>query len=270
MAKAKFEDDEDLTPTSKHGGKFEDDDVPAPTNSRAAGVPGKGNSFEEDEDNLDVQFGDEKLMRRDVILGRLRPEKGKAVRFAIVPGIPAKSAYTHFIDKKGTFRCLSKDHDAPDGVCCRSGKAQDAALTVVAVVVAYTNADSKTGKYEGKLKDADTEGELMHVALSRSNFRDISGLVQEEEKVEDFDIIMTHRENGIGYKFNRASRTARWTKDSEFAQSITTGAEKYADGKVLTSKLGRKLSVIEWKALLASLDGEAEDDGDGDGSNGAL
>jgi hypothetical protein len=32
------------------------------------------------------------------------------------------------------------------------------------------------------------------------------------------------------------------------------------DGKLLTSKLGRKLNPIEWKALLSTLNGEPDDD----------
>ena len=61
----------------------------------------------DDVEDLSVDFGDRELMKKTGLLERLRPEKGKAVRFAMLTDfIKARSAFTHFIDKKGTFRCL--------------------------------------------------------------------------------------------------------------------------------------------------------------------
>ena len=51
------------------------------------------------DDNLDVDFGDEKLANRPNQLPRCRPsEKGKAVRFALLPFIKPKSAKNHFVE----------------------------------------------------------------------------------------------------------------------------------------------------------------------------
>jgi hypothetical protein len=84
--------------------------------------------------------------------------------------------------------------------------------------------------------------------------------VQEDETVDGFDIVMTHRENGIGYKVSRASSEARWKKKG-LAAEVKEACAKYEDGTLLTKKLGKRLTAIEWKALLSTLGGD-EDEGD--------
>lgn len=252
---AKFEDDDDFTPGKKGDPKKADTKKPT--------------SFENEAD-LDCDWGDSELMKRKDPLPRIRPEKGKAVRFALLPYAKPKKAFNHYIEKKGTFRCLSNE-DGP-GVCCESGVAGNSNLSIVALAVKYTNCDPKSGKYEGKHKVPDTEFELGYVSLSRSNYTAINKLVEDEEtssgtpeSVYDFDIIMTHNENtGIGYTLSRASRTPRWRKDEGTAKEVKAAAEPFSDGKLLTAKLGRKLTVIEWKAMLAGLNGDAEGEVDGD------
>ncbi len=240
--KTSVEDDEDeLTPKGKKGGKEESVVV---------------------SDDDDCEFGDQKLMYRGDGLDRLRPEKGGAVRFAIVPFLKPKKAVNHFIDKKGTFRCNSNDEG--EAICCKtlnSNEGSKAALHVVAVVVHYTNAHPKTGKYAKEVED--TEFEIKFVNLSKANFSDISSLVQEDERVDDFDIVMTHRENKIGYKFNRVSSEARWKKKGLTA-AVKEACAKFEDGTLLTKKLGKRLTNLEWKALLAGLGSDEGDDGESD------
>jgi hypothetical protein len=253
--------------------KFEDDDeIEVPKDKKKAGpavdeeddfAPGakdakKTHAVEVSEDD-DCEFGDEKLMYRGDGLDRLRPDKGAAVRFAIIPFLKPKKAVNHYIDKKGTFRCTSTDEG--EGLCCKALNSDDnskAQLHIVAVVVHYTNANSKTGKYAKEV--VDTEWDLKFVNLSRANFSDISALVQEDETVDGFDIVMTHRENGIGYKVSRASSEARWKKKG-LAAEVKEACAKFEDGTLLTKKLGKRLTPIEWKALLSTLGGE-EDEGD--------
>lgn len=257
MAKRNFDEDEDFEVKPKKNNKASgDEDMP------------KRPPVENEED-LDCDWGQESLMRRKDPMPRIRPDKGKAVRFAILPFTKPKRAFNHYIDKKGTFRCLSND-DGGEAVCCSSGKAGSPNLSIVALAVKYTNCDPKTGKYEGKYKVSETDWELGHVNLSRSNYTAISKLVEDEERedgshesVYDFDIIMTHNEStGIGYTLSRASRSPRWKKDQETSNAIAEASAQFSDGKALTTKLGRKQSAMDWKVLLASIDSEGEDSED--------
>ena len=64
---------------------------------------------------------------------------------------------------------------------------------------------------------------------------------------------MRKKENGIGYEFTLKANKARWRQNPELAKEVETAAQKFIrdGGKKLIGKLGRKLTVIEWKALLA-------------------
>lgn len=256
--KPKFDEDEDFDVKPKKG-------KAAPADEPVKRPP------VDTEDDLDCDWGDENLMRRKDPMPRIRPDKGKAVRFAILPFVKPKRAFNHYVEKKGTFRCLSTDEG--EGVCCSSGKAGNPNLSIVALAVKYTNCDPKTGKYEGKYKVSDTDWELGHVNLSRSNYTAINKLVEDEERedgshetVYDFDIIMTHNETtGIGYTLSRASRSPRWKKDADVAEAIESSSSEFADGKALTQRLGRKQTAIEWKAMLASLDSDGDDDSEDSG-----
>jgi hypothetical protein len=259
--KPKFDEDEELD--LKPGQK-------APKGS-AAGPAGTKRATLENEEDLDCDWGDTELMKKKDPMPRVRPEKGKAVRFAILPFIKPKKGFNHYIDKKGTYRCLSTEDS--EGICCTSGLAGNANLAIVALVVKYTNCDPKTGKYgldrDGR-KIVDTEWELGHVSLSRTNYTAINRMMEDEdgatgtpETVYDFDIIMTHNEaTGIGYTLTRASRTPRYRKDPEMVKAIEAEATEKGllDGKLLTGRLGRKINAIEWKALLSGLTGANDDD----------
>lgn len=210
-----------------------------------------------DEDE-DIGWGDEKIMSRSGGLDRLRPEKGKAVRFAIIPWIKPKKALTHFIDKKGTYRCLATEEEP--GICCRK-LAEDGQVTIVALVVHYTNAPSKDGKYrkdeQGRVPAI--EWAIEFVQLGQTNYRDISELPPEGQAVTDIDIIMTHKDSGIGYKFTLGSTAARWRQNPALVQEVREACEKFMDGKKLSSKLGKKVTLAEMKAVLSTLVAGAED-----------
>ena len=261
MSKPKFEDDE-----------FESTKDKPSTKAGATTVTRKPI---ENEAELDCDWNDESLQRKKDPLPRVRPEKGKAVRFAILPFIKPKRAFNHYIEKKGTLRCLSTDDG--EGICCTSGQAGTSNLNIVALAVKYVNADPQTGKYDGKYKKVETEWELGHVNLSRTNNTDLQKLCEDNEDettpsetVYDFDVIMTHNEaTGIGYKLSRASRTPRWRKDSEMAAAIEEAAQPFLDGKILTARLGRKLSVMEWKVVLAGLSGKDTEEEDDEASSNA-
>lgn len=240
-AKAAVVEEEDL-----------DDPKPAAKGAKAT---------ETSDDNLDVDFGDEKLANRPNQLPRCRPsEKGKAVRFALLPFIKPKSAKNHFVElpgKKLTARCLTPA-DAPEAGYCCAKLGEDGELHVAALVIRYTNADSKTGGYE---KGAVIEWEIQYVDLTRSNYRQVSHLVDEllEDNptisVYDIDIVMQHDpDRAFGYQFKRIAQKARWKQNPELVAEVKAEAEKFTkdDGKILKARLGKKMTLAEWKALLSS------------------
>jgi hypothetical protein len=235
------------------------EDTPAPTTKATATSTKKTAASDDDGDSDDVEWGDEKIMSRSGGLDRLRPEKGKAVRFAIIPWIKPKKALTHFIDKKGTFRCLATE-DEP-GICCKK-LAEDGSVTIAALVLHYTNAPSNDGKYR---KDANgrvpaIEWRIEYVQLGQTNYRDISELPPEGSSVTDIDIVMTHKGgDGIGYKFTLASTAARWRQNEALVAEVKEACEKFMDGKKLSSKLGKKVNLTEMKAVLSTLVAGAED-----------
>ena len=243
-----FEDEEELPNKGKKANmSLEDDEDEVDSTKKATG----GIEVSEDDD---CEFGDTKLMRKTDGLDRLRPAKGDAVRFAILPGFKPKKAMNHYMDKKGTFRCLSTPE--VEGNCCKALGASN--LQIAALVVHYTNANVKTGKYTKE--QPDTEWEVKYVYLSRTNFADISALIQEDEKVDDFDIVMAHRTSGVGYTLSRVSKEARWKKSKEVHSGVLEAAKKFEDGILLTKKLGKKLNPVEWKQLLATVEGNEEED----------
>lgn len=208
-------------------------------------------------DDYDVEFGDENLMSRSDGLDRLRPEKGKTVRFALLTNyIPAKRAFNHYIEKKGTYHCLTP-RDAKTGVatgelaaCCV--KLEESQPQIVALVLHYTNANPKTGRYEkdGGGQFPPIQWEIKFVRLSRSAFRRVSGLTEEDGQPTDIDITMSHRDSGIGYEYNKVS-LARWKRNPELVKEVETAVKAFADGKKLLSKLGKKVSALEFRAILA-------------------
>src|SRR5271157_3278726 len=254
----------------KHHVVEEELDEPKAATGGAAGKGGKGTTAAAagDEDDLDVEFGDEKLATRPNMLNRCRPaEKGKAVRFALLPFIKPKSAKNHFVElpgKKLTARCLTPGNSPDAGYCCAK-LGEDGELHVAALVIRYTNADTKTGGYD---KGAVIEWEVQYVDLTRSNYRAVSHLIDEmvednpNVSVYDIDIVMKHDpDRAFGYQFQRISQKARWKQNPELVAEVKAAAEKFTkeDGKILKGRLGKKLTLQEWKALLSGVAAGAEE-----------
>ena len=209
-------------------------------------------------DSQDVSFGDERIMSRSDGLDILRPDKGKTVRFALLTNyVSAKYAHNHYIEKKGTYYCLSPE--TKDAVCCE--KLKESQPQIVALVLHYTNANPKTGGYE---RDKTTgqfppiQWELKFVRLSRSAFRRVSNLNEEEGQITDINIAMSHRDSGIGYEYNKKS-AARWKKNPGLVAEVEAAVKPFADGKKLLAKLGKKISLLEFKAILAGTQPSNED-----------
>jgi len=217
----------------------------------------KSKASAEDDEDLDVDFGDQKLMAKGDGLNRIRADKQKVVRFALLPFIKPKAGKSHFVetkDKKGTFRCVAVKSEDETPYCCLKLE-QEGMQHVVALAIQYTNADAKTGGYA---KDAEghfppIEWEVGYVDLSRSNYRSVSNLPPEDSDVYDIDMVMSKKDNGIGYEFTLKANKARWRQNPALAKEVEAAAQKFLrdGGKKLIGKLGRKLTAVEWKALLA-------------------
>ena len=109
---------------------------------------------EDDGEDLDVDFGDQKLMAKGDGLNRIRADKQKVVSFALLPFIKPKAGKSHFVEtkeKKGTFRCVAVKSEDETPYCCLKLE-QEGMLHVVALAIQYANADTKTGGYA---KDAE-------------------------------------------------------------------------------------------------------------------
>ena len=200
--------------------------------------------------SLDVDFGDKKIMTKEG-LKRGRPEKGKAMRFAFLPveiaGKP-KHAKSHFIDKKGNYRCMTKADEQE--YCCRK-IGEDGVLHIVAPIVRYLNADSETGGLE---KGVEIKWELAYVDLTQSNYKKVCNLPDEDQSVYDIDIVMTHADRAFGYEFNRKSPKPRWALDPQVKADVSNAAQKMFlkdGGKRLISRLGKEATLAEWKNLLS-------------------
>ena len=234
---------------------LDEDEIPAPVTKAKATV-----AATDDDENLDVAFGDQKIMAKGDGLNRIRAEKGKVVRFALLNFIAPKSAKSHFVDqkdKKGTFRCAPVKTEGEIPYCCAKLE-EEGMLHVVSLAIQYTNADAKTGGYA---PGTPMEWEIGYVDLSRSNYRAVSGLAPEDSTVYDIDIVMSKKENGIGYEFVLKSVKAKWKQNPELVAEVEAAAQKFVNdgGKKLIGKLGRKQTPIEWKALLSGQAGSGKE-----------
>lgn len=197
--------------------------------------------------SLDVEFGNPKLMERGDGLNIVRPEKNNAVRFALLQ--KARKALIHYVGEKGSLLCLAEQNSEEGAACCQ--RYGDPQLRVVALCIHYVNADA-----DGRLpKGTVPEIEIGYVRLSQPNYRSISMLPPDERTVYDLDIVMSHRASGIGYDFIVASSTPRY-RAAGLEKEVERLATPFLDGKKLASKLGKKMTEAEFKAVL---DGDAMD-----------
>jgi hypothetical protein len=245
---AKFTDlDDDLDDVKPQTKRTEDKKQEQHKSTKSDDEDGDDSENGPSEDS-DVEWGDEKLMAYDG-LQRIKSEKGKVKRFAILPFCKPKKAMLHYVEGKGYFRCLSTEDHV--GICCK--KMDESDLRVVALAVEYTNASQKDGKYKKDAKGnvPPIEYQIGYVQLSRSNFRAISNLPDEEGTVYDMDVVMSTKQNGIGFDFTKVSSKSRWRSNPELAKEIEELCQKYTDGKQLSKFLGKKVTAVEMKAVVA-------------------
>ncbi len=220
-----------------------------------------------DADDLDVEFGDENTVSKSDGLDKILPEKNRVARFALLTDLlPAKKAWVHYIENKGSYRCLSKRDKkgviiGEPAVCCKKTDGNDkakAGLIVAALALQYTNANQKDGKYY-KTQDAAGQDvippidyEVRWVKLSRSGFRRVSNLVMDDEKIVDFDLKMSWKDgNGVGFEYNKVALKCRFRQNPELVAEVQEAVKPFLDGVLLTKKLGKVVSLTDMAALFA-------------------
>ena len=217
--------------------------------------------------DLDSDFGDQDAMSTGDGLDRIQPaDKKSKVRCAVLTNVvKPKKAWIHFIqkgDKKAVYRCLTErdKKNVPIGPladCCKKLNHDDdqkAQLIWAVLSLKYRNSDPTTGKYpvpvEGQAPTP-VVWELGWLKLSRAGYKQISELVQEGEQAYDFDFTVAYKDNGIGYDYKRVSQKARWRLNEELVKEVIAEAEKFKDGTLLANRLGKVVSAVDMKAILA-------------------
>ena len=202
----------------------------------------------------EVGWGDEETMRTGDGLERIRPEKGsdKAVRFALLPFLRPRRARIHWVpvgNGKASRLCLAQG-DTPGWCCTKLG--EEGRYRVVVLALCYTNANPKTGGYT-KLPDGSSppiEWRIGYLELSPSSYRMISKLPEDDASPYDYDYTMSLVNNR--YEITMKPK-ALWKADTEVRKAVEDASQRYvADGGAkLGRKLGKKMSLMEWKALLS-------------------
>ncbi|MGH9472992.1 MAG: hypothetical protein ACRD1M_09640 [Terriglobales bacterium] len=235
---------------------FEDDDLetlPAaptatPTPARAA-AKAQVSALPQAAPAAEVSWGDEDVAQIGDGLLRLKPESGKVIRVALVPGVKPRAAKVHWIEvgKKGNYRC-------PGANCPLCAGGNDTRYAVAALAVQYTNADAQTGK---KPKDTAPEVKVGYLALSQATFRAVSDLAPEGLQPTDIDIAVEF--DGRRYGFRAVATTPWWRAAGLDIASL--GAPFVAN---LANKVGRvvptaQLAVLAKAANAASAIASAKD-----------
>jgi hypothetical protein len=208
----------------------------------------------------EVTWEDQELMKTGDGLQRIRPEKksDKVVRFALLPFLPPRSARNHYVNTKEGKRChvCLGTKENPTGWCCKQLD-EEGRSHIVCLAIEYTNANPRTGNYD---KNADTgkypaiEYRVGFLDLSRSQYKQIVDLKEEDKSLYDVDLVMAM--DGNRYKFAvKSSKAARWKLIPELAKEVEAKCQPFVQdgGRKLAKRLGKKTTLLEWKALLAGV-----------------
>jgi hypothetical protein len=215
----------------------------------------------EGSDDEDVEFGDSNVMAKTG-LQKFMPGDNEVLRVALLTEVVnPKKAWSHFVTDKGSFRCLTvrDDKGNPKGDladCCKKlngDKRQAAQLAIAVLAFKYVNANKQGGYTVGADKSLPPiEYEIGWVKLSRDAFRRVSNLVPEEGSMTDIDIRISKKaSNGVGFEYNSTQKASLFRRIPALLAEVLELTEKYKDGKLLVERLGKKIPLQEWKAILA-------------------
>jgi len=171
----------------------------------------------------------------------LKPETAVFSRFALVPGVEAAFAATHYDEQIGMFRCLGGN----DPICCNKYGA--ARPSIMALAWHYLNASRADGLM--------SEGEPVLLApkilrLSSTNLESMRNKAAEKNvTLYDVDWRVVKLADKKPLVIQIVSLNPRWKTIEEDAQRAV---RPYLDGKVLDQGLGKKLSREELVAGIAN------------------
>lgn len=171
----------------------------------------------------------------------LKPETAVFSRFALVPGVEAAFAATHYDEQIGMFRCLSGN----DPVCCNKYGA--ARPSIMALAWHYLNASRADGRMP--------EGEPILVApkvlrLSSTNLESMRAAAAEKNvTLYDVDWRVVKLADKKPLSIQIVSLNPRWKTIEEDAQRAV---KPYLSGKVLDQGLGKKITREELIAGIAN------------------
>jgi hypothetical protein len=235
--------------------------ITKPTPTAAAAAPTADVSNDDDtSDVVDLIKDREKLLPGDTLSSIIPKEKNVSVRFALVPGAPAILKMTHFLQganggKGTTVLCIGADKGCPE---CPNHEARK---HVAILVVKYSNAD-KGGKFPAGTKTL--QYEVGFIRISPSAYNEMSEACSDGEDLYSCDFSVSLKTNQIGHQYSRKCSPPSYKKVNGEAEVLAL-AKPYMDGKLLKTRLGKKVTALEIKLMLGeSLGGDAklEDLGD--------
>jgi hypothetical protein len=166
----------------------------------------------------------------------VKAQAGMPVRLAFVPTSKIVGQPVHFSKASNRYyQCDStKTQTAP---CCE--KLGDPKGRAAALVFIYKNADPQTGKLPVGVLPIIEVGVF---TMSRGNWADVKGAVEEGSKVTDCDFRVSVEEKQLARKIHVIARVARWREIEDAAMELA--APFIADNSQLTRALGRKFTEV--------------------------
>jgi hypothetical protein len=210
-------------------------------------------------EDLSVDFGDAEVMARTGIQ-KILPTSSRAVRVAnLTDLIKPQMAWSHFIEigeTKGSYRCLTERDRKGNptkglAVCCQAlngDKKMNAQLIIAVLALVYLGANAQ-GTFDKN--HATSDFEVGWLKLSKSGFAQVSRMKLEDGEDVDFDFVISEKTNGIGFDYSKISNKCKFREYPEWKEEVMEAAAPYLDGVQLVSRLGRKITEIEWKAILS-------------------
>ncbi len=172
--------------------------------------------------------------------------ENQPARIAFIPGGKIVGAPVHYeAHSKRYYVCESKP--GKRSKCC--DKLGDAKGRAAAFVFLYTNADPKTGKLAAETVP---QVEVGIFTMSRSNWDDVKGAVEEGSSVYAVDYRISVSEKQLARKVSVICRTARWREIEKDALALA--APFLADQKQLERALGRKFEQTSYDATLGDIE----------------
>jgi hypothetical protein len=205
--------------------------APAPTTTTTP-TPAQAEAISEW--NADDEDGGSDVLRASG-LPYVKVKEGMPVRLALVPGSRIVGAAVHFCKEDNRYYlCASTKTKRSE--CCV--KLPDAKGRAAALCFTYKNQDPTTAKIApGVLPIV----EVSILTLSRSNWTDFQGSVEEGASIFDYDFRLSVADKVLARKVAVIARAARWKEIGPEALALATPF--IADNSQLKRALGRKFEA---------------------------